>query len=197
MKIIKPITESEMMHSFLLAEYESSRFAEGTQKALAMLGYSEDLIIHPTLKSHNENIKRAKILGLTRGWPDKYLFTNFPNNTKWFMVSLQKDELCNSFRLKSRVKMTDKERKLENTASNIILGKTVPNIDPNLITQIKKRIESGEELPPIIVVTKGLNSKRVLVEGHSRSVAYCIAKNTSKINAIVGLSEEMDQWKYF
>ncbi len=197
MKIIKPITESEMIISFLSAEYASSRFAEGTQKALAMLGYSDDLIIQPNLKSHNENIKRAKILGLTRGWPDKYLFTSFPKNTKWFMVSLENNELCNSYRLKSDVKMTDKERKLENTARNIILGKTVSNIDANLITQIKTRIESGEELPPIILVAKTLHSKRVLVEGHSRSVAYCASKNNSKIYAILGLSEVIDQWEYF
>lgn len=162
-----------------------------------MLGYSDKIILRPKLDSDSENIKRAKILGLTRGWPDEYLFTNFPQNTKWFMASLQKDELCKSYRLKSEVKMADKERSLKNTANNILLGKNVPNIDPNLIAQIRTHIESVEVLPPIIVVAQELDSKKVLVEGHSRSVAYCIAKSSSKINVILGLSEEMDQWDYF
>lgn len=49
-----------------------------------------------------------------------------------------------------------------------------------------------------MVVAKSIDSPRTVLEGHSRSMAYLLArKPVHDIPAIVGISENITQWKYF
>ena len=72
-----------MIGEFLQAELHSSRFRAGSIKALEMLGLKATLIEKPDYSNTKENEQRKQVLGLTRGWPDKWLFTNFPLDCKW------------------------------------------------------------------------------------------------------------------
>jgi hypothetical protein len=108
-----------MIGEFLKAELHSSRFREGTLKALKMLGLTESVIENPDYENKKHNEQRAKILHLTRGWPDEWLFTGFPANTMWALCTLTKNELLSVFRLKSSLEMTDEERLLSHTAEMI------------------------------------------------------------------------------
>jgi len=55
------------------------------------------------------------------------------------------------------------------------------------------------KLPPVILVSTSLeHDKKVLIEGHSRSVAYSSFKNLAyEIPAIIGVSGNMTSWPYF
>lgn len=51
MKVVKPITAAKMIGTFLQAELVSSRYAEGSRKALRMLEFPVELITHPDYAS--------------------------------------------------------------------------------------------------------------------------------------------------
>jgi hypothetical protein len=67
MQLIKEISANEMVGEFLKAELHSSRFRAGSLRALAMLGYDEDLIENPQYDDASQNKKRVEVLGLCRG----------------------------------------------------------------------------------------------------------------------------------
>lgn len=189
-----------MIGEFLKAELYSSRFRKGSLKALQMLGYEEDLLDNPDYANADQNTQRAKVLGLTRGWPDEWLFTNFPKNVEWFLINLSQHELAQAYRLKSKPAMTKNERLLSTTARNVKAGKKIRNVDPDLVNQMIEKIDQCQPLPPIILVAKNLESQKVLIEGHSRSIAYCSAQEKylhNGISAILGISATMSEWEYF
>lgn len=194
------ISTAEMIAEFLKAELHSSRFREGSLKALKMLGYNESLIEYPDYNSSEDNEKRAKVLGLCRGWPDTNLFTGFPKDIDWSLVCLSRAELSQVFRLKSSPTMTDDERLLYTTASRLKQKVPVVNVDPNIIDQMKQRIVEKVPMPPIILVGETFEGKKVLIEGHSRSIAYCSVdkpSNSEYIPAIIGLSPHILHWAYY
>lgn len=199
MKLIKEISTDQMIGEFLKAELHSSRFREGSLKALRMLGYSESLVENPDYGDTAQNQNRAKVLSLCRGWPDTNLFTHFPRQVKWFDAKVPLAELKKAYRLKSHVNMTDVERSLAVTASRVMKNMKVENIENQLIHEIRDKIERQQSLPPIILVGKSLvGGKRVLIEGHSRSVAYSSFEQLEfDIPAIIGISEEITSWDYF
>ena len=188
-----------MIGEFLKAELHSSRFRAGSLRALMMLGYNEDLIENPQYDDASQNKKRVEVLGLCRGWPNTDLFTNFPSDSQWFMVKLSLADLKNAYRLKSDPDMKDSDRLLVTTANRVMKDETVPNIDNNLIGEIREKIEQQVVLPPVILVSTGLeHDKKVLIEGHSRSVAYSTFKNLRyEIPAIIGVSDNIANWPYF
>ena len=196
MKIIKNIPEELVVWNFLAAELKSSRFAAGSEKALKMLDLPKTLITRPDFKSVEQNQQRARILHLTRGWPNEELFTNFPNTLRWYLVDISIDELKKSYRLKSHDGMRLKERNIGNTADAISKGEVVANVDPKVIFQIRLKIEEKGDILPIILVGKDLHSKLVLIEGHSRSIAYALS-SCKNARVILGLSKEITHWDYY
>jgi hypothetical protein len=200
MNSLQAITADQMVGIFLSAELHSSRFRAGSLKALDMLGFKADLIEQPDYNDADQNKKRAATLGLCRGWPNRDLFTSFPANTKWFLGTIEQDELATASRLKSSTNMTDTERILSVTAQKINDGTPVKNIDPDLIHQIAEQIKHAILMPPIILVSDSIEGKKVLIEGHSRSTAYTLLGDlcpVRNIPAIIGLSPDMPQWAYF
>lgn len=200
MKVIRSVSADEMIAEFLKAELNSSRFREGSLKALEMLGYNESLLESPDVTSAAGNRKRAKVLGLTRGWPNEWLFNGFPGNTVWNLTTIDQKELSQCYRLKSRPDMLEKERLLANTTGSLTTGKKVENIDPDLIKQMVMRIKQQQPLPPPILAAKDFKSKKVLIEGHSRSVAYCLVDKDylpDGIPVILGASPDISQWIYY
>jgi hypothetical protein len=197
MKIIKPIIEAEMICSFLRAELlGSSRFAHGSERALEILKLDRKLITNPDYTNSIENKNRAKILGLTRGWPDKYLFTGFSTDIKWYAVDISNDELADIWRLKSSTELPASHRPISWVAEQIGQGETVDKYDNAVVKSTMQSIEDGRKLEPVIAVAEKLNSKTVLVEGHSRAVAYCLA-GLEKTENILGISKHITKWEYF
>ena len=197
MIFIRTISQDEMIFHFLKAELNSSRFREGSLKAMKTLKLNESLLDVEDFDNTQHNQQRSELLHLTRGWPNEFLFTNFPKDTDWMLTEITTEELRNVYRLKSRVGMSTEERLLKHTADLVLQNKDVRNIDNNLIEQIRKQIDDGIMQPPIIMVAQDLKSKRVLIEGHSRSVAYCTARELKNIPAILGVSRSMVAWEYF
>lgn len=197
MKLIRKMVVSEMIGEFLKAELHSSRFRSGSLKALAELDYDENIIENPDYNSDSENTKRERILGLCRGWPSENLFINFPRNVKWFYASINISELKQVYRLKRHQYMSDDERLLSRTAEQVKLHHKVPNINNNLIQSICNKIKSHDVIPPLIMVSIDMEDKKVLIEGHSRSVAYCVCDFQDDVPVIIGISPDIHKWAYY
>lgn len=198
MVIEKQISPAEMIGEFLRAELHTSRFRNGSLRALSMLGQDGDLVENPNYANNEQNNLREGMLGLCRGWPNKELFTNFPTDTRWLKAYISLGELKQSYRLKSSGEMTDEERLLEAVADRVMRAEAVKHIDNELIHEVRKKIKEHEVLPPIILVGTDIDSRMVLIEGHSRSVAYSTFEQLhNDIPAIVGLSDRMTNWAYF
>ena len=198
MDIVRSLTKEEMVGEFLRAELHSSRFRAGSLKALQMRGFDEDLLENPSYNDYKDNNRRALVLGVCRGWPDKELFVGFPGDTKWYYAHISSSELQGVYRLKSDDRMSENQRLLQNTARRVMNDEKVANVDNDLIGEIRTKIESGQELPPIIAVCVSLDTKKVLIEGHSRSIAYCSSSDQShNIPVIIGVSHNMTKWAYF
>lgn len=187
-----------MIGAFLQAELDSSRFRAGSQKALQMLNLPTSLITNPDYSKPDQNQERSQVLGLTRGWPNQWLFTNFPTDVEWFLVNLSQFELTQAYRLKGRPNFNKSDRKLSAIVAKIRSHTFVDNVDPNLIQQISTRITTGPPLTPIIILSTSLKDDKVLLEGHSRSLAYCLQTGLQNgIDVILGISSQMRDWEYY
>src|SRR5271157_463585 len=92
MKILKQITEDEMIAEFLKAEINSKRFGKRIIKALNTK--PKTIITKPNLKNKKENQFRRTLLGKVRGFGrNKNLFEDFPKDIRWFRANITKDEL--------------------------------------------------------------------------------------------------------
>lgn len=200
MDVVRSISADEMIAEFLKAELDSSRFRQGSLKALGMLGYDTSLLENPDTVDVPENQKRSKVLRLTRGWPDEWLFAGFPENTTWHFVKMSQQKIRQCYRLKSRPDMPEQDRLLANTARSLKKGEEVENIDSELIEQMVSKIKQQQFMPPSILVSEDFTSKTVLIEGHSRSTAYCFIDESclpNGIPAILGTNPNMSQWVYY
>lgn len=189
-----------MIAEFLKAELDSSRFREGSLKALDMLGCDKSLLENPDFTDIAENQKRSKVLGLTRGWPNEWLFTGFPEDTTWHFIEMSQQEMGQCYRLKSHPDMPEQDRLLANTARSLKKGEEVENIDSGLVEQMASKIKQQQFLPPPILVSEDFTSKKVLIEGHSRSTAYCLIDKSYLPNglpAILGTSPNISRWAYY
>jgi hypothetical protein len=68
------------------------------------------------------------------------------------------------------------------------------------VKEISKSIIQGHDLPPITLVSDKLDGVKVLIEGHSRSIAYCLVDKkyvTDGIPAILGVSSNIADWRYY
>lgn len=200
MKVSRSIPADDMIAEFLQAELHSSRFREGSLKALNMLGYNKSLLEDPDVASAKENQKRAKVLGLTRGWPNEWLFSGFPKDSVWNLATVTPKELGQCYRLKSRPDMAEDERLLATTAGSLKAGVELENIDSELIKQMVLEVKQQQPLPLPILAAEDFTSKKVLIEGHSRSIAYCVVDEDylpGRIPVTIGISPHMSEWAYY
>src|SRR3989338_1035763 len=94
MKIVKQITENEVVATILQYEINSLRFGGITKKAIKKDGKSFDVVLFPNLAIEKENKYRKNLLGRLRGYgKSKELFHQFPSNVKWYRAFLTKKEL--------------------------------------------------------------------------------------------------------
>src|SRR6267142_5386392 len=93
---VRAATADEMILAFLRAEIESPTQRGGiTAGGLAHIRADRaQLIDHADLESPQQNYTRCWILGYARGYRlNQYLFTGFPNDTAWRLVTVMPAEV--------------------------------------------------------------------------------------------------------
>ena len=88
------VTEDEVISIFLKAEVDSSRFGPTILHLLRERGLERKIIDQPNLHDKKENLSRADILGVYRGYGrNQFLFAKFPRNVNWQRIQCDQASL--------------------------------------------------------------------------------------------------------
>lgn len=199
MKIVRKVSEDEMISVFLQAEYNSKRFKKNIKKLLKEKWLSSKIISKPNLNSPQENSCRNAILTDYRGWGTRTeLFNNFPNKIKWFLVSLAKEELLKVKYIDYDYwnKLSDSTRLATVAAKNIKANKVIFDVSNENFVKASEALAKGKEFPMMILVTKDKESDLVVLEGHLRLTAFALDQSNipGEIAVILGISKEITKW---
>jgi hypothetical protein len=198
-----------MVAAFLQAEISSSRYSEYILPNLERNRLSRaDLIDSPNLENEFHNRIRRALLQY-RGYETKIaLFKDFPADVAWRFVEIEPQDhylfaCINDQDDKSEVRWIDLSegtRSVERIAGSIVrleqAGSAKERETAERIRGIQRHLNSDKVMPPLIAV-EAENGRLILVEGHSRAVAYVDLKWRQNISIVLGRSVAMKSWRYY
>lgn len=198
MKIIKDITENEMIAIFLKGELNSERFDKPILNALKSYKIDRDIVDNYDLKNEEENKLRKKILADARGYNNKLLFDGFPKDVKWVRAELTREDIKNIkyIRYSYWLEISKGSRRVEDVIKTIQSGEEIFSESNDRFLEVAEKIKKGAKFPELILVSKGDNEDLVVLEGHLRLTAYGLAPEfiSETIEVIVGFSKDLDKW---
>lgn len=200
MKLLRSITEDEVISVFLKGEIKSKRF--GKEIVAALKGRGREIITHPSLKSRKDNIFRRNLLAKVRGFgKNRDLFENFPADVKWFKAIIDAKELKKAMYINYSYwnELSNGTRLPLNSAKNIKENVKVFNVSNKLYWEILAAIKKGKKIEPMIFVAKNRKSRLGVLEGHARLTAYFLEPQMipKKVEVILGYSDKMDLWDLY
>lgn len=184
MKVVSTSSADEVVLAWLKAELDSPRFKDQLLTTMKSNGDDLNLITQSDLTNPIENKRRLELLSTYRNWLDKD-FSDY----SWNLVDFDQadagelqyidydywNELSNDTHL---VKVA---------AENVIKGISVFDVDNEPFFLVAEKIDSGDELEPIIVLGKDEGDLRI-IEGHVRATAFVMVKSSKKsLKALVGM----------
>lgn len=193
MKIIKSISEDEVVAHFLKTEIESLRFRQKILSYLQANTLDRNLIDKPDLDNEIGNKLRKKALIDLR----VSTFHNFPENVKWYKAILDTQDI-------DRIKyidysywneLSDNTRRPRIAAENIKKGKQIFNESNQSFIEAAKHLQNGGKFPEIILVAKNEQSEPVILEGHLRMTAHFLVDyKINELEVIIGFSPDIANW---
>lgn len=199
MKIVKKITEDEMVATFLKAEINSDRFGSGVASLLEKHKLDRKILDNPDLENRLENGYRKEILGEARGFSQNlHIFTNFPSNIEWFRILISKSELEKVLYINWEywLEMTNNTRLPLDLVARIKSGDLPEDKETLRFKAVSNYIKSGAKVPEMILVAKNKDSRFVVLEGHVRLTAYLLDTETipEEMEVIIGFSNDIEKW---
>jgi hypothetical protein len=197
MKILKKISEDEVIAEFLKGEINSKRFGKDIINALKKKKKSKNIVINPDLRNKSENKFRKKLLEEVR----EEFFENFPVDVKWYKAIIQKQELKKVKYINYSYwnRLSDETRLPIRAAKNVRAGVKVFGVSNKGFFEILSRIEKGGKIPVMIFVAKNKRSRLVVLEGHARLTAYFLSEKyiPKTLKIIVGYSQKLVKWDLY
>jgi len=199
MRKIRSSNEDEMVYEFLKMEISSERYKTQIETILKELRIDRDLIISGNIMSAQENILRAEILKRFRGYRDKELFENFPENIEWIWTKFDQEDI-------SKIRYIEYSywNELSNytgspleAARTILSEKTVYGVPNDAFIEGAQKIKDGYIFPPLIFLTDKDEGYYVILEGHSRMTAYGLVPDLFQdVSVLLGYcdSGSLDKW---
>lgn len=202
MKVIRKISEDEMIAHFLKGEINSNRFAKKLIDICKKLNVNISIIKNPDLNSRKENNVRKKIIGIFRGYGlNKELFENFPEDLDWEIVELNRKELegIKYINYDYWIKLSKGTRLPSKAAESISEGIEILGESNNKFIESAKHLKGGGKFPKMIIVTNEKRKKLVVLEGHLRLTAYMLSPKyiPDKIRVILGVSDDIVKWDLY
>lgn len=197
MKIIKEVTEDEMILEFLKGEIGSTRFNQKLQSVINKMNLTKDIIINGDIMSKDENHLRKEIMKTFRGYPDSELFENFPKHIKWNFVQFEDTDIDKIYYINYDYwnELSNNTSKSKEAAKNIRNGIEIYGVSNQPFVDGEKILEA-KKFSPIIILTCN-NEKYLLIEGHSRMTIYGL--NPSKFTntyGYLGYCQEFEMQSY-
>ena len=198
MRILRPISEDEMIAVFLCAELDSSRYRERLRGWLARDGRDHDVLRRPDLGDPGANDYRRGLLEEHRAYERREgLFGGFPQRVEWFRAALGRDEVLDILYINWDwwLTISDGTRRPRDAARRIrdglVPGSTVEEHEP-----LAAALCGTPRPPELIVATTPAHLPLVLVEGHFRLTAYALFPDyvPDDLEILLGVSDEMVGW---
>jgi hypothetical protein len=201
MRLLRPISEDEVVAVFLRTEIESPRWREQIEEILARDGRDAAVIRRPDLSDPAANTYRRHLLEGYRAYEQRDgLFGRFPRDVEWHRASLTPGELLDILFIDWDWWLTvsggsrrprDAARLI---ASGAIAGASGPGHEP-----IAVALRTDSPPPELIAVTTPAKSKLVLLEGHVRLTAYALYPEylPAELEILLGVSDHMAEWSLF
>jgi hypothetical protein len=198
---MRPSSESEMVALFLQQEYANHvRYGLVIEECLAAEHATPDLITAANLTSAEGNDTRRRVFARYRGYgtgTPSYL-TDFPSTgVVWNWITLTPDELLDSrmIRYIATHELAANTRSLREAANRISRGE-LNSAFADRVQDLASRMRNGLQVPPAILVSADDGTTRVILEGHTRLLAYALAPETipSPIEILLGASSDIARW---
>ncbi len=175
MVILRDSSEDEMILAFLKSETDSKRFGARLAEVREKRGISENIIRSGDISSAEENSLRAGLLGEFRGYPDREIFENYPEDVSWKYVRFDADDL-------GRLRYVDYSywnELSEGTSKPSVAAETIRK-GIEIYGQPNRNfldgagfLDGGGSFPPLIVLICG-DEKYIIIEGHCRATSYAL-----------------------
>jgi hypothetical protein len=201
MRLLRPITEDEMVAVFLRGEYASERWREVLDGLLAHHRCAEDVLRSPNVADPDENALRSRILEDHRAWERRDgLFGGFPRQVEWFRAALEPQEVVEILFIHWDwwLRISGGTRRPLETARRIrageVAGVTAAEHEPLALA-----LRANERPTELIAVTTPAHAPLVLLEGHFRLTAYALFPEhlPPALEILLGVSDEMSGWCQF
>jgi hypothetical protein len=180
MQFIGPSSNEEMVAVFLRGELGSPRYADTIQAELNARGLDRALIEIPDLNDRMENVQRAAVLFGYRPWLVHHgLLENWPSNTVWQWVELVREDIENLRYITYSYwdELSNGTHLVRDGARSVQAWKLVSGVSNDGFWEVARRIDAGELMPPLIVLSGGASGPHTLIEGHVRATSCLLAKH--------------------
>lgn len=197
---VAPATEDDMIAAFVSAEIGSSRWDEKyIIPRLRRYNIPRSVIDEPNTRDEHENKMRRAVFADYRGYPNNLLFTGFPAGVTWRRVRLEPADFqrmrC-AKEMTTLLPLSGPTRLITDAARNFSDG--VPAAARMAqVTEIISAIKRGATFGPLIAA-EDHDGSLILIEGHSRAIAYVIAGATGTgVEALVGTAATFKGWHFY
>jgi hypothetical protein len=199
MRHIEALSEDDVVAAFLKGEISSARFGPAILALLPRYGGDRRLIDEPDVRSEEENACRSRLLGDFRGYrQNRELFRSFPVDVDWHRYALSADALAHVRYVDYSYwnELSGGSRRPGDAVRNIRAGAVVFGQGPQTFLNAARALENGTKFPELILVGIAPGARLVVLEGHVRLTAYCLAPQhiPDDLTAIVGFSAALDRW---
>jgi hypothetical protein len=201
-RILHPISEDEVVATFLRAELDSGRYGETLRAALVCDGLEPEVLRSPNLADETENRYRRRLLDEHRAYERREgLFAGFPRRVDWFRAALTGEEVLDILYIKWDwwLRVSGGSRRPRDAAERI-RGGEAPGITADEGDEaIAAALQANVPPPELIAVTNPAHAPLVLVEGHIRLTAYALFPEylPEEVEILLGVSSEIDDWSQF
>jgi hypothetical protein len=184
-----------MVLAFLRAERHSSRYGNAVERAFRD---RPQLLDAPNLNDEENDIRREALW--YRGYgTNEALFTGFPDDVEWWLVSLTRAEVADLYLGAGQWHdLTEGTRRVAAVASNY--ERIVLEDDPRVNEAIRAIVtadRAGGTFEPIVIVSTSPEGPHVLIEGYARASAYAATPDGPDVEALVGYSPHMSSWEFW
>lgn len=178
MKILRNSSSDEVVLEWLKAELNSARFGNDLIESINALGLNKDIITNPQVSDKEESISRRKILYRYRNWLDEDL-----DDYDWQLIELNLEEVGNLNYIDYSYwnELSDGSQRVNQAVRTIESGRIVFDVSNDDFHMIAAAVNSGTELPPIIVIAKDSNVTGKIIEGHLRATGYVLSHSPSAL----------------
>jgi O-antigen/teichoic acid export membrane protein len=187
LRIVRPLSESEVIAEFLRSEFHHPEFEEYRDEF-------GNIVHHPDLENERENALRRALLFLRRG----AMWRELPDDTQWFQVELSKNDL-------QRIRFFPRAQWRRVAEGSFYLTDMVECLRTKWqespedeffqkLRRLSDPVRTGGVNPTVLLIGMNTNSPLTLLDGNHRMAAAMLAQPPAALDGfqfICGLSPAM------